>query len=136
MFSKSRSRMVNLLFLNTYWENNNITLWFSEMDKQTYSKTPQIANFWAHSLIANPQISRFASQQIRKFLHNTAHLSKQSWKSSFDTIFSHVQNYCLICYIYKEKKYAFTSANHKQDWVCKSQIRKVSHLRRSANLIS
>jgi hypothetical protein len=37
-------------------------------------KTTQIAHFWAHSAIQNPQISRFASHQIRKFLHSTTHL--------------------------------------------------------------
>ncbi len=90
---------------------------------------------------ANTQILVLIPQsQIRKFLRCAnpqmanpqifATLSQNSPKSRlFKTIF---------CYIFNEKKFVFPdlqeSANHKKDWVRKSQIRKCHICGRSAHL--
>jgi hypothetical protein len=100
---------------------------------------------WVHSVIANPQILTSTSPQItnlqtfmtnvqiHKFSQNTAQLSQNNSKSRF---FKQFLLFCslnsrIVCQS-EEKKYVVVdlrkSANHKKDWVRKSQTCKVPHL--------
>ncbi len=75
--------------------------------------------------------------QFRRFLQNAAQLClKTVLKVLFlnDLWSCTILNLSIICHICKKKKYVFAylrkSENHKKDWIRKSQIRKVPHLRK------
>ncbi len=104
------------------------------------SENCKSANSWAHSAIANPQISQVcqsanANAQV-SLIYPQITISKISTKccttlsqnspKSFKRIFQH------FCYIYCIGRKCMCLrtcgiTSHKRDWVCKFQIRKVPH---------
>jgi hypothetical protein len=92
----------------------------------------------ASPLNANPQILWWVlKSQFRRFIQNAAQLClKTVLKVLFlnDLWSCTILNLIIICHICKKKKDVFVylgkSKNLKKDWIRKSQIRKVPHLRK------
>ncbi len=92
------------------------------------------ANFWPHSCIANPQISKFcqsANQNICKFLQNTVQLCvKTVLKVDFLHDFKLKESFICI-FVRRKGMYLRTcgSCKSQKQLGPQSQICKVSHLR-------